>query len=273
MEIKFYNDLGTITFSGGSGKWNLTACDGLAYSSKSFKTARYAGTPGVETVSELENQRTITLSGDVSETSEDYSRGLAVLSKRGTLEVCSIFGTRRINAVCSSFTETAKKGAYRVFCAQFIADNPYFESDTAEEFYLYKSVANLNKDFTFPGTFSKRISGGNVFCTGSAPAEPIITAVFSENCGTLNFANKTTGETIRLDLSGMSDEAITLDVKNRTVRSADGVDLTSCLTDESFFEGFTLVPGENELEVTTGINMPDMIVTCRYTPLYREAAV
>lgn len=277
MEIKFYNDLGIITFAGGTSgsAWKLTACDGLAYSSKSLKTARYAGTPGCETVEELENPRTITLSGDVhlSGGNDEYAQGLTVLGKRGTLAVKSLFGTRRISAACTSFTETARNGAYRVFCAQFVADNPFFESDTAEEFYLYKSVANLDKNFTFPGAFSKRISGGNVVCIGSAPAEPVITVVCGAECGSLSISNKTTGESINLNLSGQSGEAITLDVKNRTVRSSNGDDLTSCLTDESFFEGFCLMPGENEIELKRDSAETDMIVTCRYTPLYREAAV
>lgn len=278
MEIKFYNDLGSITFSGGYAEnaWCMTACDGLTFSGKTFKTVRYTGDDGCETVDMLENQRVITLSGDVKVTKNfaaDYALALAVLGREGTLSVTSGGVCRRIGAVCSEFSETDRNSAFRVFCIQFVCDNPFFESDSQEEFYIYKSIPKLNSDFAFPGAFSQRISGGRAVCFGSAATEPVISVNTGTAGGKLTVTNKTSGESISLDYTAHAGESITLDVKNRTVRSSDGTDLTSCLSDESFFEGFRLLPGENELEVKTDTAYTGLTVACRYRPLYREAGI
>lgn len=278
MEIRFYNARGSVIFSGTyrEGAWCMTACEGLAFSGKTFQTARFGEDAGCTIIAGSDNQRTVTIGGDIrtdGDYAEKYADALAVLGETGTLEVETSAGVRRIEAVCSEFRETGRYKTYRTFCVQFICANPFFESDTSEEFYIYKSIPKLNKDFSFPGMFSKRIASGTLFCEGSAECEPIIFIDTGTVGGKLTVSNKTTGEKLSIDYTSVPNELITVDVKNRTVTSSLGKDLTNLLTDDSFFEGFTLVPGENELEAQSDTADTGICVICRFRPLYREAAI
>ena len=279
MEIRFYNSRGSITFSGRyrEGAWCMTACEGLAFSGKTFQTARFGKAAGCSIIDSMENQRTVTISGDICTSdlnfTENYSNSLAVLGDTGTLEIKTALGIRKTEAVCSEFAETGKNKAFRSFCVQFICENPFFESETSEEFYIYKTIPKLNGNFTFPGVFSQRIASGTVFCAGSAACEPIFFIDTGTAGGKLTVSNKTTGEKISIDYTAMPNELITLDVKKRTVTSSLGKDLTNLLSDDSFFDGFTLIPGENELEAQSDTADTGICVVCRFRPLYREAAV
>ncbi len=275
--IKFYNDIGTITFGGGSaeGAWRLTACDGLALPGKSFTVCRYAGCDGQTTVSARKNARTITLTGDFYTGDgqiDAYAKAMTVLGESGTLEVGIGGKTRRTAAECASFTERGHEGAYRLFAVQFVCDNPYFESGEACEVLVYRTIPLLDGGFAFPGKFSERISRRIIVNSGDCAAEPTIFINAGHNpTGTIAIINHTSGEKLSLNYEPLADEVITIDTSLRKITGADGENLLNYLSDDSFFDGFHLMPGDNDIEVLIGNANRQLDVSCRFRPCYSEA--
>lgn len=274
--IKFYNDAGTVTFGGGSAPdgWRLTACDGLALTGKSFTACRYAGCDGQTTVETRKNARTITMSGDfyAKTNNGSYEKAMTVLGSRGILEVNTGGKVRRTEAECASFTERGHEGKYRLFTVQFICDSPYFESAEACEIPIYKTIPHLNADFTFPGIFSERISRNIVVNQGDMPAEPVLFINAGHNPqGIITVKNHTSGGQLSINYEPLADDIITVDVPARKIYNSDGENLLGNLSDDSFFDGFTLLPGSNDIEVLLGEANRELYVSCRFRPRYSEA--
>ncbi|MDD6735736.1 MAG: phage tail family protein [Clostridiales bacterium] len=275
--IKFYNDCGTVNFGGGAdlNSWRVTGCDGLAVPGRSFTVCRYAGIDGQTTVASRREARTVTLSGDFyagGEGETAYKRALSVLGKSGTLEVKSMGETRRTEAACASFTERGRQGNYRLFTVQFVCDSPYFESAVETEVPLYKTIPLLDSDFTFPGKFSERITRTLVVNGGDSDAEPIFHITAGHNpLGILTIVNHTTNQRLSINYEPLADEIITVDVAARRIYSSGGNNLLNCLSDDSFFDGFTIVPGGNDIEVVIGESNRELAVSCRFRNRYSEA--
>lgn len=274
--IKFYNDAGTVTFGGGSAPdgWRLTACDGLALTGKSFTACRYAGCDGQSTVEARKNPRTVTLSGDfyAEENSGEYEKAMTVLSGSGMLEVNTGGKVRRTAAECASFTERGREGKYRLFTVQFICDSPYFESAEACEVPVYRTFAHLDSDFVFPGKFSERITRNVIVNEGDMTAEPILFINAGHNpLGIITVKNHTSGEQLSIDYEPLAGDIITVDTSARKIYNSDGENLLSKLSNDSFFDGFTLLPGSNDIEVFLGEGNRELSVSCRFRPRYSEA--
>lgn len=279
FEIKFYNEAGAVSFGGGTSEsgWRLTAAEGLALPERSFKTARYSNTAGQEITDTVVAARTITLSGDViidNNFDTKYEDALKILYLPGTLEINSYGTKRRIGAVCCDFKNNERKGRYFLFTVQFICESPYFEAADAKEEAIYKVIPCLSADFTFPGMFSKRISYSTLSYAGNAETEPMFyISTGSSPQGNLSIINHTSGEKLSLDYTPLVNEFITIDVKERRIYNSDGASLLKYLSDDSFFDGFHLYPGINEIEVLLGTFNENLTVSCKYTERYLEAVV
>ncbi len=278
LVIKFYNERGQITFFGGSpGKWRLTAAEGLTLSGRTFKSARYAGQDGQETTQTVINPRTITLSGDVETDGNflaEYAEVLTTLEKEGTLEITTALGKRSIGARCCDFYQGEKKGRYMLFVVQFLCDNPYFESADKIEVPVFKEIPLLDKDFVFPGSFSGRISRKNIMYAGSAETEPVFFINVEDGAdgeNLLNIINHTSGESLNFNYGAAKNEAITVDIKNRAIYNSAGESLLKFLADDSFFDGFHLYPGSNDIEVINRNMNTGLYVTCSYSNRFSEA--
>ena len=279
FEIIFYNSRGRVVFGGGKSdsRWRIIEADGLGLSGKSYKTCTYENYPGQETVKAHTNARTITLKGDFFMGSgylNEYKNVLSVLDKDGVLEILSRGTAVRINGYCTQFFPLEKKGEYLPFTVQFVCDEPYFESATAFEVPVFKTVAKLDCDFTFPGMFSERITRRNVYINSNAETEPVIIINAGRNPnGILHIFNHTTGESLNINYEPLNNEYITVDVKNRRIFNQNGNNLLNYLADDSFFDGFHLYPGDNEIEVTIGTANTELEVTLRYNEQFLEAAI
>lgn len=278
LTIKFYNEWGQITFCGGGiGRWRLTAADGLALCGKNFKSVKYVGQSGQETMQAVANSRTITLSGDANTDGEfltEYKDALAAFEKEGVLEISTVFGTRTIKARCCEFYQGEKKGKYMLFVVQFLCDDPYFEDENKVEVPIFKEVPLIDKNFAFPGTFSGRISRNNIIYEGNAETEPVFFINIKEvvgDDGMLSIVNHTSGEKLSFDYGGAEGESIVVDVKNREIYSSSGENLLKYLADDSFFDGFHLYPGVNDIEVINYNMNTGIGVTCSYSNRYSEA--
>ena len=278
LTIKFYNERGQVTFyGGGTSRWRLTAADGLALCGRSFNTARYSGQIGQKTLETVVNPRTITLSGDV-ETGEnflaEYQEFIGVLEKEGTLEITTDVGKRSIGARCCEFYQGEKKGKYMLFVVQFICDNPYFKDADKVEVPVFKEIPLLDENFTFPGIFSQRIARKNLVYEGNAETEPVFFINVEEALdgdAMLSIINHTSGEQLNFNYGASQNESIVVDIENRSIYNSYGDDLLKYLADDSFFDGFHLYPGSNDIEVINYSANTGIGVTCSYFNQYLEA--
>lgn len=281
LSIRFYNESGEIIFGGGGSPspWRLTAADGLVFSGKSFSVVRYANQDGQETNSALDNARTITLSGDViigEEFEKEYSSALAALSRKGFLEVSTVLGKRVIEARCCDFRQVDRKGIYLIYTIQFICDDPYFEDVVKTEVGIFRQIPYLDKNFSFPGCFSSRISRSNLNYSGTTKTEPVFLININEGTSgdnVLSVYNHTSGESLKFNYSANMGECITVDIKNRKIYNSNGENLIRYLSDDSFFDGFFLYPGINDIEVLNANMNTGIEVLCKYANRYSEAVI
>lgn len=279
FNIRFFNETGSIDFGGGrSGScWKVTSADGLAFCGRNFACAKYTGQDGQKTTSVTVNARIITLSGDIyigDSFSADFNSAMAVLENEGTIEIKTELGTRRIKARCCDFRENGRKGKYMLFVVQFVCDDPYFEDADKTEIAIYKAVPMLDSNFTFPGVFSGRISRRNIIYSGTRAAEPVFFINIDEGQDGENqliIKNHTSGENLTFNYGGVMGDFITVDIKKRKIFNQDGVSLLKYLSDDSFFDGFHLFPGNNEIEVINRNVNTGITVNCCYANRYSEA--
>jgi phage-related protein len=277
FEIIFYNSCGRVIFGGGraESRFRIIETDGLGLSGKSYKNCTFENCNGQETVEVHTNARVITLKGDFfmgQNYIDDYKNALSVLDKEGYLELKTGADTVRIKAYCTQFLPLEKKGVYMPFTVQFVCDDPYFESAEGYEVPIYKTIALLDSDFEFPGAFSERITRRNIYINSSAETEPIIIIKSGRNpSGILHIQNHTSGEYIDINYEPLSDEYITVDVKNRRIFNQNGDNLLNYIADDSFFDGFHLYPGDNDIEVHIGTANTELEVMVMYNERFLEA--
>lgn len=279
FNIRFYNELGNIDFGGGRSRslWKVTKADGLALCGKTFTYAKYAGSDGQKIIDASVNARTITLSGDIfcgDSFIYEFESAMSVLEEKGILEINTALGKRHIKARCCDFVQGERKGKYMLFTVQFLCDNPYFEDSCMTEVAVYKEIPYLDKDFQFPGEFSGRISRRNIEYHGTRWTEPIFHISIDEGVNgddVLIIKNHTSGESLAFNYAGVLGEVITVDVKRRKIYNQDGENLLMYLDDDSFFGGFHLNPGNNDIEVINRNVSTGISVSCCYTNRYCEA--
>ena len=277
FEIIFYNSCGSVVFGGGrsESRFKIIEADGLGLSGKSFKSCIFENSVGQKTVDVHDNARTITLKGDFfigGDYLDDYKEAFAVFDKEGVLEIRHRGGAFRIKAYCTQFLPLEKKGEYMPFTIQFVCDEPYFESAAGYEVPIFKTIGRLDSDFEFPGMFSERITRRNVYISSNARTEPVITIKTGrEPSGVLHIQNHTSGEQLDINYEPLSREYITVDVKNRKIFNQNGDNLLTYLANDSFFDGFHLFPGDNDVEVRIGTANIELEVMLRYNECFLEA--
>lgn len=279
FNIRFYNEIGSVDFGGGGADtlWKITKAEGLAFCGRSFVTARYAGKDGQETCDVVINPRIITLCGDVridDPFNSEIASCLSVFEQPGTLEISTNFGKRTIDAKCCEFVQGDRKGKYVLFTVQFVCDDPYFEDADRTEIYIYKKIPLLDGEFVFPGMFSKRITRTNIQYAGTCKVEPVFFISVDEGRDGENLLiikNHTSGESLTLNYGAVMGECITVDVKNRKIYNQEGENLLKYLSDDSFFDGFHLCNGDNDIEVINRNSNTGITVSCCFANRYSEA--
>ena len=274
IKLRYYNSLGDVVFD--RDNWHLTEAEGLSVPTKSISAARYINQPGQCTTYCIENPRTITLSGDINIAridGEKFGKACSVLAKEGILCVETDFYTRQIGARCIEFVPGERNGDYRCFVMQFLCDVPFFEDVDFTEAVIYERKPLLSKDTVLPAVFSTRVAKGSVYYNGNAYAEPEFYVKIPSGEGTLTVINHTTGGRLSVRYSKDEFSHLVIDVKNRTITDENGVSRLDFLTDDSFFDGFILQYGENQLEVINSDVANDIGTRMRYKIRYQEAIV
>lgn len=279
FNIRFFNETGSIDFGGGKSlsPWKVIKADGLSFCGRTFQYIRYGGRDGQKTTGVSVNARTITLSGDVLITDDFasiFDKAMSVLENEGTLEINSGLGARKIMARCCDFISGEKKGDYLIFTVQFLCDDPYFEDAYKTEVGLYTKTPMLSKDFVFPGMFSGRITRSDIEYLGTQKTEPVFFIAIDEETegeNLLIIENHTTNESLKFNYAGICGEHITVNVKTCEIYNQSGENLLKHLADDSFFDGFHLIPGYNDIEVINRNTNTGITVKCCYTNRYSEA--
>lgn len=282
MEIDYISKAGTISFSGGGGfPFRLTDIDGVWLTGRSFAATTYAGIPGQTVTGMTEAARTITLGGDLRLDGDmpglAISAALTTLHAPGELIFYHPDRVLKIGCRCSAADKGERNGAYQKYVFQFLCDDPYFSDIQSTTKPLYSITGMLNADFAYPGMFSTAVIGGSLYYTGTAQTEPVIRihihnmpAEYPENGFWIE--NQTTGQQIGLDYLPKNGDVITIDIPERTIYLADGTSLIQYITDGTFLNGFTLVPGENVLTVRSFNVTADAYMECEYKNKYLEGA-
>lgn len=274
IKLRFYNSIGEVVFD--RKNWRLTAAEGLSLATKSYTAVRYINQPGQTITSWTDNPRTITLSGDcnLDVLGEDaFSKGAGIFDREGTLEVETHLFKRQIGARCIAFEPGEKNGPFRKFVVQFLCDCPYFEDCDYTESVIYKRIPMLSKDTKLPAIFSGRVTKFNVAYKGAIFSEPVIKINVPEGKGTVIVSNKLTGGKIEVAYDGAVFSQLIIDIEKRTVTDEVGTPRIELMTDDSFFEGFFLESGDNEIEVANSNSETEIFATIKYKVRYKEAVV
>lgn len=282
FNIEFKNEKGIVKMGGGTSNdvfMRITAVDGLTLPGKTYTTAKYINQPGQITTATAVNARTITISGDAvvdSEFQAKYANVMTVLNDEGYLIINIGSISRKIKCKCADFANGERNGAYQLMTMQFICDYPYFEDVLNTVVGVFSVVPLFGVDFTYEGMFSTKTTGGVIEYKGNVETEPTFYVTVenatdtSENYG-LYLHNKTTGEEIKLKYKPKTGEYITIDVANRKIYNSEGANLIKYITDDTFLDGFHLIPGSNDIEIYNYATSDNLIIACEYSCRYLEA--
>lgn len=281
MYIDYESSAGTVCFGGGRDSlFRITGLDGLWLTGRSFQTAAYAGLPGQRVIGVTEASRTISISGDLRMDADSspyiLSSALTALNQPGKLIFYFPDKTLEISCRLSAADQGDRDPVYQRYVFQFLCDDPYFSDIGNTRIPLYQINGMLSDTFAFPGMFSGAVIGGTVYYEGTASTEPVIRITINAmppqypDNGFL-IVNETTGQQIGLDYIPAAGDVITIDIPSREIYLQDGSSLLPYITDGTFLNGFTLVPGENSLYVRNFNVLSDAYMECVYKNQYLEA--
>ncbi len=278
MRLVFENERGKIAmYGGGKSGFNIINISGLSLPEANVNTIRYPGIAGQTVTKSTPMERYITISGDVyDENSKKIVNAARVFSLPGLLYITTNGKTKKINCRTVSFETGNKKGFYIPFTVQFCADNPYFEDIYETKTYISKREGKLSSPFVLGCVFSKRHTKKDVINSGDVAIEPVF-EISSENemlCPEgITIKNVTNGAVITLVTDILANETITVDVKNREIRSTLRGNMLFSLKTDTSISRFSLEPGISAVEISAPGSGGELLTVCRYNNSYVSIAV
>ena len=282
LTFTYKNEYGAVTFYGsGSHSFMIKNYEGLSLVEKEYEILTYAGVDGQETISFRAMPRIITISVDITDKSaRDMLRNaVKVLRHEGYLYITDDEFKRRIYCNQTTISEPEKilRGIIASFAVQFVCDNPYFEDEKEITLDLYGRVKNIITPFTLPRMFAISANKVPIENIGDKDIEPKIIIninqmisdsyleVVLNDKSVLTIENYSTGK--------HNNDKVTIDVKNRTIKSFKSGNLINKLSFNSFLENLILKPGKNYIEINTKDVTDNITAQCVYVNLYSEAII
>lgn len=278
MRLVYENKRGKVVMhGGGAAGFNITNISGLSIPENNVSTVRYPDIAGQIVTKSTPMERIITISGDVyDENKKQMMNASKVFLTPGVMYITSSGKTKKIKCRSISFEQGEKKGSYIPFTAQFCADNPYFED-------MYETVTNISKregrltsPFVLGCAFSERLAKNNVINSGDVTIEPIF-EISSEKGGECPFGitieNVTNGNSITLNTDISAGEIITVDVKNREIKSNLRGNIISCIKTDTSLSRFSLDVGISLIEIKSPDSKAELFTVCRHNNSYASIAV
>lgn len=278
MYMYYKNDAGKIDFRfGGDYPVRVTDIDGLYPLERTFNTVTYADIDGVDTISSSVHGRTVTVGGDIKISNKKFLCDiLKVLDKPG--ELYMDFGEKKRKLVCRSahFTPGERNSRYMRFVIVFSSDMPYFYGFDEETEYVRKREDIIGKNFILPCVFTSRSTENDIVVNGDAEIEPVFEitcikeATMPEEEPGICILNETTGESIKLCIYLLQDEAIEIDVENRKITSNIRGNMLKFISEDTFLHRFKLVQGANHIKVISDNADEQINALCKYRCRYIE---
>ncbi|MBO5733811.1 MAG: phage tail family protein [Clostridia bacterium] len=278
MKLIYENERGKIVMNGGGSKgFNITQIRGISLPECDVEAVRYPYMAGQVVTRVTPMERTITISADVrDDNKKELSRAMNVFSAPGTISITSCGKTKKINVRCVNFEPNKSKGAYIPFTVQFCADCPYFEDIYDTAVYIAKREGKLASAFVLGCVFSVRVLKNLVINYGDVSVEPVfeISSVDGAVCPQgICIKNNKNGNEILLNTDVLAGETITVDIKNRKIKSNKRGNLISCLAQDTAISRFSIDVGVSEIEILTPEISGKLSVKCRYNNSYMSAVV
>lgn len=278
MRLVYENERGKITmYGGGKRGFNIISISGLSLPESNVNTVRYPNIAGQTVTNSTPMERYITISGDVyDDNSKNITNASKVFSMPGIMYITTYGKTKKIHCRTVSFDIGNKKGSYIPFTVQFCADNPYFQDIYETKVYISKREGKLSSPFVLGCLFSERLIKSNVVNSGDVAIEPVfeISSKKARLCPEgITIKNTTNGASITLVTDILADEKITVDVKNREIKSNLRGNILFCLKTDTSISRFSLDPGVSMVEISAPGSSGELLSVCRYNSNYVSIAV
>ncbi len=252
-KIILKNSLGEIClFGGGNNKIRLTAIKGLEFVPKSYKTVKYSGTDGLDTVDEVHSSRTITGSGDIFITTlKELNALYNVFAEKGEITVFKDRNKYKNSYKPISFEITDKYPKCFTFVFQIVCDNPCFLALEPERKNIFSRQDLVKEGFVLPTAFTQRVFSVKLINKGHKKAEPVITVknnILEGETFKIQIINHTTGQSLSLENVLSETEKIVIDIKNRKITNQNGENIDILLSADSYLSDFYITTGINEIE-------------------------
>lgn len=274
-KLTLKNSLGEAVMAGGGNSHiRLTALSGLEFVPKSYGTVKFSETDGIQTVTDVHTERTITGKGDIFFTSDEEIKKLySVFLKKGEIFLTSKGKSYKCGYKPSKF-ETEKQGNHVVsFVFQIICDSPYFLPYRSEKKDIYKRQDMINGDVTLPAVFTARETKTYVVNKGHKKCEPTINLYYAKDLeGTSDngviIKNATTGQFIKFNGKVKDYGSVAVNVSQRKAYAGSGEDISRLLSNDTYLSEFFIETGSNEIEILNNNLSESIYADIEYCPLY-----
>lgn len=278
MKLVYENERGKVVMhGGGSAGFNIISISGLSIPENDVTAVHYSNMPGQVVTKSVPLERIITISADVRDENRKYiSNAMKVFSIPGTVYITSSGKTKKIKCRSISFEPGKKRGSYIPFTIQLCADNPYFEDIYETTTNIYKKEKKLASPFVLGCVFSERIVKNNVINSGDVPVEPVfyITSQEGIECPNgITIKNVTNGDEIVLNTDIGAGETITVDIKNREIKSNLRGNIISSLAKDTSLSRFSLDIGISLVEVSSHGSNGKLIAVCKHNNSYVSVVI
>lgn len=245
MKLIFENELGKAElFGGGDEKIRITAIEGLgvpSYERRSHTSFDFDG--AVESGRHF-TRRNIVVSGDIRATAREASDFIKLFSESGGLRIVTDSFDREITvSSCESEYQSTNNG-YVKFVLSFTCDDPYFYDSQESKTGLYVRERLIDGETSFPALFSRRTTGASIAIKSDRDIEPTIIILGGERVddgeGKIVIENILTGAIFTLNYVPERDEVITINVRERSIKSSLVGNLVGYISDDSFLSDLTV---------------------------------
>lgn len=279
MMIKYVSEGGTVEFGGGLNDFgNITKMNGFGLPSKQYDEVEFAGENGVVTTGSKDLARTLTISGDFYGGQYEITKLLKSFYYPGKLYCGFENVKRKIACKCINLDDIERNNNCGIngFTVQFKADFPYFTDfySTRQSLASYKNL--VTDEFTLPCVFTEMIQQGSCFNNGDLITYPVIKITAENKPGlpddpVITITNKTTGAFIKLNQKVNTDDAITIDLGARKIKSRALGNITHKISDDTVLSSFCLNPGKNDITFQTTDTSQRLTASIEYDNLYLTA--
>ncbi len=249
---------------------------GLGTPERQYNTKRYVNIPGQVTVSSHVLARNIVIKGDICLNgglpTEKYH---TFFCQSGMLTITGK-DKKNINYNPVSFKTGNRNGEFVSFELKLVCDFPYFSDGNDIPYEIYKRLDMVTGKFSLPKVFTKRVTEVDIYNSGQADSEPVITIGCTNQgiySGGIVIYNALTKKELKLDTNLSLGETITIDIKNRKISSNKRANCYGILNENCVLSDFVIARGINHILLTNLNDGETVTASILFNNLYAEAEI